>query len=77
MTARSPAHLEQFVFSEDVEVANVSASVAQLGVFGPLPRTSSSVCSVRRMRSAPISLTDLDGRCGVLANRTWPGAGPR
>jgi folate-binding protein YgfZ len=33
--ARVFAHLEQFVFSEDVQVADVSDAVAQLGVFGP------------------------------------------
>jgi folate-binding protein YgfZ len=32
---RVAGHLEQFVFSEDVEVADVSASVGQIGVFGP------------------------------------------
>ncbi len=31
-------HLERFIFSEDVEVANVSGSTAQLGVFGPPER---------------------------------------
>ena len=45
------AHLEQFVFSEDVEVADVSASVAQLGVFGPHRcGRRRAVCSVARMR---------------------------
>jgi folate-binding protein YgfZ len=33
--ARVFAHLDQFVFSEDVQVADVSDAVAQLGVFGP------------------------------------------
>ncbi len=28
-------HLDRFVFSEDVQVADVSASLAQLGVYGP------------------------------------------
>jgi folate-binding protein YgfZ len=36
LAARVGAHLEQFVFSEDVEVSDVSGSVAQLGIFGPL-----------------------------------------
>ena len=35
VSARVAGHLDQFVFSEDVEVSNVSGSVAQLGVFGP------------------------------------------
>jgi folate-binding protein YgfZ len=29
------AHLERFIFSEDVQVANVTAETAQIGVFGP------------------------------------------
>ena len=35
VSARVAEHLEQFVFSEDVEVSDVSQSTAQLGVFGP------------------------------------------
>ena len=35
VTARVGEHLEQFVFSEDVEVTDVSGSTAQLGIFGP------------------------------------------
>ena len=29
------AHLERFIFSEDVQVANVTAETSQIGVFGP------------------------------------------
>jgi folate-binding protein YgfZ len=32
---RVTAHLEQFIFSEDVQVAEQSGSLAQIGVFGP------------------------------------------
>ena len=35
VTGAIAEHLERFIFSEDVEVANVSGSTAQLGVFGP------------------------------------------
>jgi folate-binding protein YgfZ len=33
------AHLEQFIFAEDVQVEDVSASLAQIGVFGPAAQT--------------------------------------
>jgi folate-binding protein YgfZ len=34
-TAKVFAHLEQFIFAEDVQVEDVSAALAQIGVFGP------------------------------------------
>jgi folate-binding protein YgfZ len=36
VTARVREHLDQFVFSEDVQVADLTASVAEVGVYGPL-----------------------------------------
>jgi tRNA-modifying protein YgfZ len=35
VTAKVFAHLEEFVFTEDVQVSDETASLAQLGVFGP------------------------------------------
>ena len=75
VAARVGDHFEQFVFSEDVEVADVSATLAQIGVFGPLAAEV-----IGRVLGAPesvpaISLTDLE-RLDVLASRTitWRGA---
>jgi folate-binding protein YgfZ len=68
-TVRVAAHLEQFVFSEDVTVVNITDATRQLGVYGPR--------STEVLRDA---LGDsLDGgdfeRLPVLANRaiTWNG----
>src|SRR5512134_3163832 len=68
VAARVGEHLEQFVFSEDVEVADVSASVAQLGVFGP--RAAAIVSEV----IGGASPADLEG-LAVLGNvtRLWNG----
>ena len=67
LAARVGGHLEQFVFSEDVEVSNVSGSVAQLGVFGP--RAAAVIGHVLGSQgSAPEA--DLTGM-RVLDNRTW------
>ena len=65
VTPRVPAHLEQFVFSEDVEVADVSASRRQLGVFGPLARLSSRV----RLPSHDGGVAATSTPCRVLGNR--------
>jgi len=72
VTARVGGHFEQFVFSEDVEVADVSASIAQLGVFGP--RAADIVSRVLGDQGSPLSTGDLQG-LAVLANRTtaWSG----
>ncbi len=35
VTAKVAAHLERFIFSEDVQVSDESATLAQLGVYGP------------------------------------------
>ena len=73
VTARVGGHLEQFVFSEDVEVADVSGSLAQLGVFGP--HAADVVGRVLGEQGSPLSSADLEG-LAVLANRTsaWHGA---
>ena len=67
LAARVGGHLEQFVFSEDVEVSNVSESVAQIGVFGPL-----SAAAIGRVLGSEGSTpaADLTG-ARVLDNRTW------
>jgi tRNA-modifying protein YgfZ len=41
---RVAAHLERFIFSEDVQVANETASTVQIGVFGPT--SAAAVASV-------------------------------
>ena len=69
LAARVGAHLEQFVFSEDVEVADVSGSVAQLGVFGPLAAAviervlgSQVIGADRRSRAVCVFSTTARGR---------------
>jgi folate-binding protein YgfZ len=75
VSARVGGHLEQFVFSEDVAISDVSGSVAQLGVFGP---QAANVVSrvLGPAGSAPSSPTpaDLEG-LRVLENRTWTWSG--
>jgi tRNA-modifying protein YgfZ len=76
LSASVGGHLERFVFSEDVEVSDVSASVAQLGVFGP--RAALVVSRVIGSHvSAPLApdAAVLEGM-GVLENRScdWGGA---
>ena len=68
VTARVGAHLEQFVFSEDVEIADVSGSIAQLGVFGP--RAADVVSRVLAEQGSPLTAPDLD-EMAILANRPW------
>jgi folate-binding protein YgfZ len=68
VTAGVGKHLEQFVFSEDVDVADVSKPLAQLGVFGPL--AAGVVSRVLGDQGSPVSRADLEGLT-VLANRTW------
>jgi folate-binding protein YgfZ len=68
LTARVAGHLEQFVFSEDVEVADVTGSIAQLGVFGP--RSADVVSRVLGEQGSPLTGADLDD-LAVLANRPW------
>lgn len=64
-TTRVAAHLDQFVFSEDVVVVNVTESTRQLGVFGPR-----STQVLRDALGASIDGVDLD-RLLVLANRAF------
>ncbi len=68
VTARVAGYLEQFVFSEDVEVADVSGSIAQLGVYGP--RAADVVGRVLGGQGSPLTAADLDG-LAVLASRPW------
>jgi len=62
-------HLERFIFSEDVEVANVSGSTAQLGVFGP-----QSATAIERVLGLSVASADLEVM-PVLGNRAvdWNG----
>jgi tRNA-modifying protein YgfZ len=74
VASRVGDHFEKFVFSEDVEVADVSSSLAQIGVFGPLaPDVIGRVFGVPESVAA-VSVTDLE-RLGALASRTitWRG----
>jgi len=56
-------HLERFIFSEDVEVTNISGSTAQLGVFGP--RSAAAVATALNLMSAAAELEAMP----VLGNR--------
>jgi folate-binding protein YgfZ len=74
VTARVAGHLAQFVFSEDVEVTDVSGSTAQLGIFGP--DAAHVVSRVFESHGAPaLTTADLEA-LRVLENRTvnWGGA---
>jgi folate-binding protein YgfZ len=71
VAARVSGHLEQFVFSEDVRIADESLALAQLGVFGP---AASDVVS-RVLQAGPSAAdarpaTELEA-LRVLENRTW------
>jgi folate-binding protein YgfZ len=58
------AHLERFIFSEDAQVANVTVTTAQIGVFGPAAaRTIASVLG------AGARADELDG-LPILASRS-------
>ena len=59
------AHLERFIFSEDVQVANETTSRSQIGVYGPA--AASVVSSV--IGDAGLSAADLNAMT-VLGNRT-------
>jgi folate-binding protein YgfZ len=67
------AHLEQFIFTEDVQVADESAALAQLGIFGPHSAAIVSA-AVARGVSDPLSAEALSG-LPVLGNRSlsWNG----
>jgi folate-binding protein YgfZ len=70
LTARVFAHLERFIFSEDVQVADETASRSQITVCGP---AASAVLGgvLREGASAPVDL----GAMNVLDNRAmhWRG----
>jgi len=64
-------HLEQFVFSEDVQVSDLSASLAQLGVYGPsaagiVSRVLTAGGSAEELAPTPARLEGLS----LLENRT-------
>jgi folate-binding protein YgfZ len=63
------AHLERFIFSEDVQVANVTATTAQIGVFGPA--ASRAIASVF---GDSIRADDLE-RLPILGSRSVQHAG--
>ena len=65
VTPRVVAHLDQFVFSEDVVVSDVSDSIRQLGVFGP------KSADVLRELDLSSEAFDFD-RLNVLDHRTSP-----
>ena len=62
-------HLERFIFSEDVEVTNISGSTAQLGVFGP--RSATAVARALNLIPAATELEAMP----ILGNRIaeWNG----
>jgi len=65
------SHLEQFVFSEDVQVSDLSASLAQLGVYGP--SAADIVSRVLTAGGSPEELAPTSARLevfGLLENRT-------
>jgi tRNA-modifying protein YgfZ len=68
VTARVGEHLAQFVFSEDVEVTDISGSTAQLGIFGP--DAAQVVNRVLESHGSAPTTTDLES-LRVLENRTW------
>jgi folate-binding protein YgfZ len=70
VAARVAEHLDRFVFSEDVEVSELTGSTSQLGVFGP--RAASAVAQALNAPSA--SAGDLEAM-PVLGNRAieWNG----
>jgi tRNA-modifying protein YgfZ len=68
VAARVREHLAQFVFSEDVEVTDVSESTAQLGIFGP--DAAHVVNRAFESHGSAPSTADLES-LRVLENRTW------
>jgi folate-binding protein YgfZ len=68
ITARVREHLAQFVFSEDVEVTDVSGLTAQLGIFGP--DAARVVNRIFESHGSAPTTADLES-LRVLENRTW------
>jgi folate-binding protein YgfZ len=64
------AHLDRFIFSEDVQVTNETAATAQLGVFGP----ASSAVIAAVLSASAVTRDHLEG-LPVLGNRTVPWRG--
>ncbi len=62
----------RFIFSEDVQVADISASTAVLGVYGP--RSADALSSALRgagVAGTPLPAADLLEAMPVLSNLTW------
>jgi folate-binding protein YgfZ len=68
MTTKVFAHLEEFVFTEDVQVLDETASLAQLGVFGPRAAEVVSRVLARGGGGADLTSDALDA-LHVLENR--------
>jgi folate-binding protein YgfZ len=65
VTAKVAAHLDRFIFSEDVQVADESDILAQVGVFGPY-----AARAVSSAFGGALSAQEL-GALRPLDNRTW------
>jgi tRNA-modifying protein YgfZ len=65
VTARVAAHLDQFIFSEDAQVRDVSDEVSQIGVFGP--KAADVLALVLDAGSVPIDLASLRPLSNVLS----------
>lgn len=85
VTAKVFAHLDQFIFSEDVQVSDETATLAQLGVFGPQAAEVVRQVLGRGVHDSPPdtaqgasvlgihdSLPDTGEQLPVLGNRTLP-----
>jgi tRNA-modifying protein YgfZ len=68
VTAKVFAHLEQFVFTEDVQVGDETASLAQLGVYGP--QAAVIVSTVLASGSTDALPADALNALPVLGNRS-------
>ena len=70
------AHLDRFIFSEDVQVANETAATAQIGVFGPasaaVVAAVLSTGALAKVELAGAVTGDLLEDLPVLGNRTVP-----
>jgi folate-binding protein YgfZ len=69
LTATIRDHLDQFIFSEDVQVEDVTDATVQIGVYGPL--AGDAVQSVRKAGSIVVLASDAFGIAGfeVIAPR--------
>ncbi|HWK12550.1 MAG TPA: glycine cleavage T C-terminal barrel domain-containing protein [Vicinamibacterales bacterium] len=64
LTTHVRDHLERFVFSEDVQVADVTAQQVQLGLYGP--RAADTAAAVGRARR--LAIDDLEGQSLLVAD---------